>query len=407
MGQNKQEDLSQKESNQTASCCSFCGKDSKASEKGIFIVFNKESNQSLCDSCIGSMSDIIKDEKIKSDNSNKETTQEISYPKEIFEKLSEIVISQDDAKKKISIAIAQHQRRLQDPTIKKSNILLAGPTGTGKTEIARAVAKLLKVPFVIADATNLTARGYAGADVESIIERLLVSCNFDTSKAEKGIVFLDEIDKIARIHNPEHGANTTSVQQELLKILEGSVITIKRKSALGHEEFSINTANMLFICSGAFDGIKPKDETSTIGLATTSTHSEKPFTFDNQALIKYGFIPEFIGRFSVIAETKALSKPDLIKILTEPKNSIISQYQKLFIMDNIQLEFSQKFLESIVDESVKENTGARGLKSILEKRLENVYYNIDTHKNKKIIMMSDEENKNNLDDTNNLKKIAC
>lgn len=394
---------SQEAHSKSGSICAICTKNSLNNKNGIFLVISHTPPQAICDKCVSNMSDIISDEKSKSEPKVEEIT---AYPKEIYLKLAEVVISQDDAKKKIAIAIAQHQRRLKDPSIKKSNILLAGPTGTGKTELARAVSQIMKVPFVITDATNLTARGYIGGDVESIIEQLLVSCNFDIKKAEKGIVFIDEIDKIARIHNPDSGANTTSVQQELLKILEGSSITIKRKSSYGHEEFKINTSNILFICSGAFDGIKPKENTMTIGLSSMAKDESENFIMDNQSLIKYGFIPEFIGRFSVIAETKELTRADLLKILVEPKNSIISQYKKLFIMDDIQLEFSNKYLESIVDEALKEKTGARGLKTILEKKLESLYYDIDQHKNKKITLCSDEENKYNNEDINNVKKIA-
>ena len=390
---------------QKAQCCTFCKKESSENNKEIFLLLNPTT--ALCENCIKTMNQIIIDQ-YKNDTINEEGLKELLFPQDIFKQLSDIVISQDDAKRKIAIAIAQHQRRLQDPSIKKANILLAGPTGTGKTELARAVAQIMQLPFIIADATNLTARGYAGADVESIIERLLVECKFDVSKAEKGIIFLDEIDKIARCHNPDSGANTTSVQQELLKILEGSVLTIKRKSSLGYEEYRVNTANILFICSGAFDGINVEEKNVTpIGIGVTeNTNLKKVFKLNTDSLTKYGFIPEFIGRLSVIAETKELTKQDLLKILVEPKNSIISQYKKLFNIDNINIDFSQKFLESIVDESLKEKTGARGLKSILEKKLENIYFQIHNYKNKSITLQSDEEIKNNENINNHEEKIA-
>lgn len=386
--------------------CAVCKSKDTLENPAIFVLASKDDETYICDSCIECAHQAIVEEKEKSNTSTisqsapKESL--LNTPKELYQELSKNVIGQDDAKKKISIAIAQHQRRMTNPSIKKSNILMIGPTGTGKTELARSIATFLKIPFVMTDATNLTTRGYVGEDVESVVARLLSSVNYDVSAAQKGIIFIDEIDKLGKSQNADSGVNTTAVQQELLKIIEGSNIKVKIKSPYGNEEFFVNTTNILFICSGAFEGLKSKPS-MTMGISSVPQFDDNE-EINTRDLTKFGLIPEFIGRFSVVAETKTLSESDLVRILTEPVNSLIKQKEKLFMIDNVKLEFDSQFLQAVAKLALSENTGARGLQKIIEKKLEKFYFDIDSYKNKTIIINDKLDIiKNNLDEENNQK----
>jgi ATP-dependent Clp protease ATP-binding subunit ClpX len=377
--------------------CPSCLKKDIEGSNDTFILMSSEQDLYICDKCIevahnaATTQSLINDFEEKVVNKNRELNI-MRSPKEIYQELNKYVIGQDKAKKDISVAIAQHLRRIKDKSIKKSNILIMGPTGTGKTEIARTVSNFLKLPFVITEATNLTTRGYIGEDVESIIGRLLSSVDYNTDLASKGIIFIDEIDKLGRSQNSDSGVNTVAVQQELLKILEGTQVTIKRKSSIGiSEEFVVDTSNILFICAGAFDGLinAPKENIVGIGAEQNSKEIVKK-EVQTSDLFKYGFIPEFVGRFSVLTETHVLSKEDLFKILIEPENSIIKQKQKLFNMDHVCLEFSKDYLMSVVLKTIDEKTGARGLNRILETRLNELYFHIDKYKNQLLIISENE-----------------
>ena len=317
----------------------------------------------------------------------------LPFPEEIYKVLSEHVIGQDEAKKTVAIAVAHHYRRLRDPSIGKSNILLIGPTGTGKTEIARAIAGYLKVPFVAVDATAFTSKGYVGEDVDSSIQRLLAASQYNIPLAERGIVFIDEIDKIARRGNGmESGVGTTAVQQELLRLMEGDSVKITRNINGMQEIMYVNTSKILFICSGAFVGLEEmvlKGSQKTIGLnssAPAQAAHDLATGLEARHLNQFGMIPEFLGRLPVIAVTYKLTIDEMMKILTEPKNSIINQYKKLFEQDKAQLDFSKEFLQSVVDEAIKKEIGARGLRQIIEKRMKPLFYRINEFVGHKVMM---------------------
>ncbi|HIK62980.1 MAG TPA: ATP-dependent Clp protease ATP-binding subunit ClpX [Flavobacteriales bacterium] len=362
--------------------CSFCGKDKQDTNVLIAGI-----NAHICDSCIDQAIGIVEAEKAGKDSSELSEHFKLLKPKEIKNHLDKHVIGQNAAKKVLAVAVYNHYKRLMQPKkkdeeveIEKSNIIMVGETGTGKTLLARTIAKTLNVPFCIADATVLTEAGYVGEDVESILSRLLQVADYDVKATERGIVFIDEIDKIARkSDNPSitRDVSGEGVQQAMLKLLEGSIVNVPPQGGRKHPEqkmIAVDTANILFICGGAFDGIDRKIgsrlNTQSIGYKKSSDES-----IDKKDILQYvapqdlksfGLIPELIGRMPILTFLKPLDKKVLRAILTEPKNAIIKQYQKLFEMDGIILSFDNKALDLIVDKAIEYKLGARGLRSICE-----------------------------------------
>jgi ATP-dependent Clp protease ATP-binding subunit ClpX len=361
--------------------CSFCGRD----KKDVNVLIAGITGH-ICDSCINQAENIIKEEFGSSNQKEIESSLKLLKPREIINHLNEYVIGQDDAKKILSVAVYNHYKRLlykktdDNLEIDKSNVILVGETGTGKTLLAKSIAKLLNVPFCIADATVLTEAGYVGEDVESILSRLLQAADFDVKKAQQGIVFIDEIDKVARkSDNPSitRDVSGEGVQQAMLKLLEGSVVSVPPQGGRKHPEqklIQIDTTDILFICGGAFDGIIPiierRIKTHAIGFNSLDDeiiNSENLLSYINQLDIKkYGLIPELIGRFPVLTYLNPLDPKTLRSILTDPKNAIIKQYIKLFEIDNITLNITDEVLDFIVEKAVELKLGARGLRSICE-----------------------------------------
>ena len=379
--------------------CSFCGRQKKDVDVLIAGITGH-----ICDSCIGQANLIVQDEVGQKTTGDLEKSLTLLKPAEILKSLNEYVIGQDESKKVLSVAVYNHYKRLlqkdtdDDIEIEKSNVILCGETGTGKTLLAKTIAKMLNVPFCIADATVLTEAGYVGEDVESILSRLLQAADYDVKSAERGIVFIDEIDKVARkSDNPSitRDVSGEGVQQAMLKLLEGSVVGVPPQGGRKHPEqkmTQIDTKNILFICGGAFDGIQKiierRVKTQSIGFgagAELAEIKENILSYVNQLDIKtYGLIPELIGRFPVLTYLNPLDKETLISILTEPKNSLIKQYCKLFEFDGIELIVHNEVLEFIVDKAMELKLGARGLRSICEAILTDAMFNAPSMDLKKL-----------------------
>ena len=380
--------------------CSFCGKSQENVRKivagpGVYI----------CDECVELCNSIIEAELYEDEKAGYSLNElnDIPSPKEIKAVLDDYVIGQEEAKKTLSVAVYNHYKRIaheevqnkDDVEIQKSNILLLGPTGCGKTLLARTLAKILNVPFAIADATTLTEAGYVGEDVENILLKLIQAADGDIQKAEKGIIYIDEIDKITRkSENPSitRDVSGEGVQQALLKIIEGTIASVPPQGGRKHpnqELIQINTENILIICGGAFEGLENiiKDRTGekAIGFGTQIKSQKEINKYEifqellPQDLLKFGLIPEFIGRLPIVATLKDLDRNALIQILVEPKNSLVKQYQKLFEIDGVELVFEQEALEAIVDKAIERKTGARGLRSIIEERMRDIMFEIPSN----------------------------
>ena len=382
--------------------CSFCGKSQDAVERiiagpGVFI----------CNECISVCTNILEDDDYEDTEfnytlNNKE--ENLPSPAEIKKVLDSYVIGQEDAKKTLAVAVYNHYKRINnsnkkddDVEIQKSNVLLLGPTGSGKTLLAQTLAKILKVPFAIADATTLTEAGYVGEDVENILLKLIQNADYDIEKAEKGIVYIDEIDKITRkSENPSitRDVSGEGVQQALLKIVEGTIASVPPQGGRKHphqELLQINTENILFICGGAFEGldkiINERTGKKAIGFGAnvqSQKEIDKYKIYEQllpQDLLKFGLIPEFVGRLPIVATLRELDRAALIDIVTKPKNALVKQYKKLLELDDVELEFEQDALEAIVDKAIERKTGARGLRSIIEEIMRDIMFEIPSTPN--------------------------